>query len=127
MRTDSIFTKQKGCSVCNTQFICGDTAESACWCNQYPPIFAPDPTVDCLCKDCLHKATSEKINLYVNQISPEQALANNKAKTLPKTTHLIQGIDYYIENGLWVFTAWYHLKRGKCCKNNCKHCPYKLS
>lgn len=33
--------------------------------------------------------------------------------------------DYYIENGLLVFTEIYHLKRGKCCKNNCRHCPYK--
>ena len=24
-----------------------------------------------------------------------------------------------------VFTEKYHLKRGYCCNNNCKHCPYK--
>lgn len=34
--------------------------------------------------------------------------------------------DYYLnENGLVVFTEHYHLKRGYCCKNKCKHCPYK--
>lgn len=32
--------------------------------------------------------------------------------------------DYYLENGLLVFTAAYHLRRGYCCKNNCRHCPY---
>ena len=32
--------------------------------------------------------------------------------------------DYYIENGLLVFTESYHLKRGNCCKNSCRHCPY---
>jgi len=33
--------------------------------------------------------------------------------------------DYYInENGYRVFTEKYHLKRGFCCKNGCKHCPY---
>jgi hypothetical protein len=33
--------------------------------------------------------------------------------------------DYYIsEEGYVVFTAAYHLKRGYCCKNGCKHCPY---
>ena len=33
--------------------------------------------------------------------------------------------DYYFnENGLMVFTEQYHLKRGYCCKNGCKHCPY---
>jgi hypothetical protein len=33
--------------------------------------------------------------------------------------------DYYFnEAGLMVFTAAYHLKRGSCCKNKCKHCPW---
>ena len=33
--------------------------------------------------------------------------------------------DYYInKEGLFVFTATYHLKRGYCCENNCLHCPY---
>lgn len=33
--------------------------------------------------------------------------------------------DYYMENGNLVFTESYHLKRGYCCKNNCRHCPWK--
>ncbi|WP_158795962.1 DUF5522 domain-containing protein [Pedobacter sp. L105] len=33
--------------------------------------------------------------------------------------------DYYFnEEDLLVFTASYHLKRGNCCKNECKHCPW---
>lgn len=35
--------------------------------------------------------------------------------------------DYYLENGLMVFTETYHLKRGFCCKNRCRHCPYGLA
>ena len=31
---------------------------------------------------------------------------------------------YYNEQGYRVFTEIYHLKRGYCCKNSCKHCPY---
>jgi len=31
---------------------------------------------------------------------------------------------YYMENGLVVFTEAFHLKRGYCCKNRCRHCPY---
>lgn len=34
-------------------------------------------------------------------------------------------MDYYIENGFKVFTEEYHLKRGYCCKNGCRHCPYQ--
>jgi hypothetical protein len=37
---------------------------------------------------------------------------------------LIEGEDYYVENGRWVFTAAYHLKRGYCCSSGCRHCPY---
>ncbi len=37
----------------------------------------------------------------------------------------VKGEDYYIDsNGLYVFTEKYHLKRGYCCKNQCRHCPY---
>jgi hypothetical protein len=33
--------------------------------------------------------------------------------------------DYYINSdGNLVFTASYLLKRGFCCGNGCKHCPY---
>ncbi|MBO0721274.1 MAG: hypothetical protein J2P31_18870 [Blastocatellia bacterium] len=39
-------------------------------------------------------------------------------------TPLVEGEDYYLENGLLVFTAAYHLKRGYCCHSNCRHCPY---
>jgi len=33
--------------------------------------------------------------------------------------------DYYIMGGKVIFTAHFHLKRGYCCNNRCKHCPYK--
>ncbi|WP_187774860.1 DUF5522 domain-containing protein [Pedobacter sp. BS3] len=40
---------------------------------------------------------------------------------------LIEGDDYYVDkNGNFVFTSAYHLKRGYCCKNNCRHCPWKV-
>jgi len=31
---------------------------------------------------------------------------------------------YYLENGKVVFTDEYHIKRGYCCGNGCRHCPY---
>jgi hypothetical protein len=33
--------------------------------------------------------------------------------------------EYYMENGLLVFTEAYHLRRGACCGSGCRHCPYK--
>jgi hypothetical protein len=33
--------------------------------------------------------------------------------------------DFYMSpEGYIVFTEKYHLKRGYCCQNACKHCPY---
>ena len=42
-------------------------------------------------------------------------------KREPATPHR----DYYLENGLLVYTAAYHLKRGSCCGSGCRHCPYE--
>ncbi|MCO6477786.1 MAG: hypothetical protein J5I94_14245 [Phaeodactylibacter sp.] len=43
---------------------------------------------------------------------------------MPKPPALKEGTDYYIENGLFVFTEHYLLKRGYCCQSGCRHCPY---
>jgi hypothetical protein len=38
---------------------------------------------------------------------------------------LVEGEDYYLENGNLVFTAKYLLSRGYCCGSGCRHCPYR--
>ncbi|MBD1398931.1 hypothetical protein H9Q13_17305 [Pontibacter sp. JH31] len=40
---------------------------------------------------------------------------------------MIEGEDFYVERGLMVLTAKYLLKRGYCCKNACRNCPYGFS
>ncbi|MEO5995474.1 MAG: DUF5522 domain-containing protein [Chitinophagaceae bacterium] len=38
---------------------------------------------------------------------------------------LIEGTDfYYNEQGFIVLTELYHLQKGFCCGNGCRHCPY---
>lgn len=37
---------------------------------------------------------------------------------------LVEGLDYYLEDGFFVFTAHYLRKRGFCCRSGCRHCPY---
>ena len=37
---------------------------------------------------------------------------------------LIEGKDYTLENGAMVFTASYLQRRGYCCDNACRNCPY---
>jgi len=44
---------------------------------------------------------------------------------------LIEGVDFYYEEKegvkFKVFTEHYLSKRGYCCKNKCKHCPYSCN
>lgn len=39
---------------------------------------------------------------------------------------LVEGVDYTIDekSGLMVLTSLFLLKRGYCCSNGCKNCPY---
>ncbi len=42
-----------------------------------------------------------------------------------KSEEFKEGIDFYFdESGLMVLTKNFHLKRGFCCGNGCRHCPY---
>ena len=42
-----------------------------------------------------------------------------------KHRNLIEGKDFYFnEEGLMVLSESFLLKRGYCCQNGCKHCPY---
>jgi len=42
-----------------------------------------------------------------------------------KNEGFIEGIHFYFdESGLMVLTEKYHLERGYCCGNGCRHCPF---
>ena len=42
-----------------------------------------------------------------------------------QTPALVEGEDFYREGAYVVFTARYHLRRGRCCESGCRHCPYR--
>lgn len=48
--------------------------------------------------------------------------SNTERKLAPSP---LEAEDFYFENGLMVFTAAYHLKRGYCCNSGCRHCPFR--
>lgn len=115
---------EKTCRFCQKTFGCGNPSqEISCWCNALPPLFSLDDNADCLCPDCLKKEAIKKIDKYVATITPKNS-KNNLAATLPKTANLIEGIDFYNENGNRVFTKWFRLKQGECCNAACENCPY---
>lgn len=57
---------------------------------------------------------------YVGSIARE-LLSHNFARS----QRLAEGIDYTVDPlGRLVFTSAYLLKRGECCGNKCRNCPY---
>lgn len=109
----------KACSTCGTGFECGNNSAQPCWCSHFPAIMPLAEGQDCRCPACLKTAVKEKIDDYLQQ-NPAPAIIPEHYKN----KQLIEYIDYYVENGNWVFTAWFHCKRGSCCGNGCRHCPY---
>ncbi|MBT5505548.1 DUF5522 domain-containing protein [Cyclobacteriaceae bacterium] len=52
-------------------------------------------------------------------------MTSNKGKK--EGTPPVEEADYYFnKEGLMVFTASYHLKRGFCCACRCINCPYPI-
>jgi len=90
----------KNCPKCGVSFSCG-ASSARCWCQNYPAITPVDGS-DCLCPECL------------------DAVIRSRQPRSP----LVEGDDYYLEGAAVVFTAAYHLRRGYCCGNRCRHCPY---
>lgn len=56
-----------------------------------------------------------------NEFLALYAKENPKKEEAPK---LVEGLDYYFENGLMVLTAHFLRNRGYCCGNGCRNCPY---
>ena len=126
------------CSVCDAEFSCGASTENNCWCFSYPFIMPVNKAASCLCQSCLNKTIAEQLNEFLDNASfdekLEMALKYQTARGLHSKrdasaqisgqSELIENIDYTIENGNYVFSAWYHLKRGSCCDNGCRNCPY---
>ena len=112
----------KTCHRCAAVFDCSGCLSADCWCMDYPAIFSCDAVTDCLCPKCLTAKTKAHIEAQIDTIAvhdaaPAEALA---CEGLP----LIEHLDYTIEDGRWVLSRWYLLKRGECCGNACRHCPY---
>lgn len=120
------------CAVCQAEFGCGVPAqgiaaestagEASCWCQSYPAVLPLDNVQDCYCPTCLAKVIAQYIETAIAEKSHAEML--EMARPYRHQTSWVEHIDYTVENGQYVFTHWYHLKRGTCCSNGCRHCPY---
>ncbi|MGO2010646.1 MAG: DUF5522 domain-containing protein [Pseudoalteromonas sp.] len=111
------------CSQCQVILSCNADNITACWCNELPAILPPDnKATRCLCRGC----ALDKINQFLNNLY-QQPLKQQLAFARPfcNNENLIENLDYEMQNNMMVFTRWFFLKRGKCCQNNCKNCPFR--
>ena len=108
-------SRAEQCPVCGGDNQCrvakGHLYKGPCWCEEItvPGRALGDCLADrlepvCVCRSCL-----EKFAQISHQLDDTAAVAK----------------DFYLdENEHVVFTAAYHLRRGACCGNGCRHCPF---
>lgn len=112
----SMAGKIKICPRCKKEFQCIAENISACSCSEIQlsndtKSFLANTFFNCLCKDCL---------IEVNNL-----VARVKEYPFPgRGGDIIEGIHYYNEGEYRVFTEFYLISRGFCCRSGCRHCPY---
>ncbi|HKZ80495.1 MAG TPA: DUF5522 domain-containing protein [Pyrinomonadaceae bacterium] len=62
------------------------------------------------------------MNSYEKRFAPDKESQEDASGGQPLET--VEGIDYYLEDGLLVFTEHFLARRGYCCESGCRHCPY---
>ncbi|MCC5844413.1 MAG: cysteine-rich CWC family protein [Verrucomicrobia bacterium] len=101
------------CPLCGRPNHCGACSNAAsCWCAEIvipAELIARVPAASrnkaCICGLCVEEFHRE-----------------DRKKRIP--AQLAREGEYYFEKGRMVFTRDYLLRRGYCCGNGCRHCPY---
>ena len=111
------------CPECAQEMSC--TPTGPCWCFTLPALLSPDTNSQCLCPSCLIKKLAQVVNKDPKSLNAAQ---RQKIANLEPVMQPIKEVDYYMETidgqQMLVFTPWYLLRRGYCCDNNCRNCPY---
>ena len=76
----------------------------------------------CFCPSCVCCAINNKIDALVEESGMESF--QELAEPYRSQSKLIKNVDFTIEDDLYVFSKWYLIKQGECCRNGCKNCPY---
>ncbi len=110
-------TDTSRCPLCgganNCQLCTPNTYKGPCWCE---PMLIPEMLLarvplelrdqTCICRECV--------------------AAFHRGNSSPPPPPELQPGDFYFDRGRMVFSATYHLRRGYCCGNGCRHCPYPV-
>jgi len=109
-------SKDRVCTHCKTAIVCNTEDIQACDCSKVSisndtRVFLAGSFHKCLCNECLTKF--------------DQMITSCKGKEFPKRrSEMQEGVHYYMENEYFVFTELYHMMKGQCCQNGCRHCVY---
>ena len=108
--------KDKICPRCKKKFVCQSDNISACACSgllisNATRTFLAQTFYSCVCAECLREL--------------DTLVAKQKEFPFPgRGGELIEGVHYYKEDIYRVFTEFYLISRGYCCRSGCRHCPY---
>ncbi|HEX4140844.1 MAG TPA: cysteine-rich CWC family protein [Candidatus Methylacidiphilales bacterium] len=115
--------KDNGCRVAK-----GCLYKGPCWCHEIKvPAHVLRRLAEewvepaCLCRPCL-----ETISRISGEHDGTEAILREIRRAIAPADTDLSPEDYYLEEGRYVFTAAYHLKRGFCCDSGCRHCPYPI-
>jgi uncharacterized protein DUF5522 len=107
---------ENSCWKCGASFVCGPVGANAeCWCDALPAVSPVGGNTTCMCPACLRLAYKLIESASEPDASPSDVEPRNS---------LLKGEDYYQDGPYVVFTAAYLRRRGYCCKNGCRNCPY---
>ncbi|MEO6683379.1 MAG: cysteine-rich CWC family protein [Ginsengibacter sp.] len=108
--------ENKECGNCGAEIICNSKEVEQCFCSKVELSsdtrrFLTKTYFDCLCKSCL-----ESFN---------QKIESAKSYSFPSgKNEFIEGVHFYKDGNMWVFTELYHILKQSCCGNGCRHCAY---
>ena len=112
------------CPQCGATFSCG-AEQSSCWCGDVPRLLPADSAAPCVCRGCMLRDLRQEIAEFMESVTPANAIAAaERAQRCATPGDLIEGLDYEMEGESFVLSAWFLLKRGECCENRCRNCPY---
>ncbi|UYW01294.1 cysteine-rich CWC family protein [Flavobacterium agricola] len=109
--------KTQACSYCKAPITCKANDITNCDCqsvNLLPEtvhFLQTKTNHNCLCNACLHRF--------------DQWVQFGLNNPFPARMSQMQPVHFYTENGFFVFTEQYHVHKGYCCENNCRHCVYQ--
>lgn len=109
-------SENKICTHCKAPIACKADDIENCDCTKVTlsnatKLFLANSFHKCLCNACLTKFEQMQEYAQTHEFSKRRS-------------QMEEGVHYYIENGYFVFTELYHLMKGQCCQNGCRHCVY---